>query len=194
MLPNKNTCPDLITVNNFTHWIRESNIITRYGDDIQILPPNNFLEVYCYSDAILKHLPVIKQYSLITTEKTLLYSVKPVQYTGDVNRCPNNNANATNRTDENVTERLQKFTNMIRTNETCRILLRCLCNTVKVNHPIKINLKITCMFETDTNKLFRSNRQLNLIADNAKKHFTMCHLISTNKFDWMIIFDNISRR
>lgn len=168
MLPNKNTCPDLITVNNFTHWIKESNITTRYGDDIQILPPNNSLEIYCCSDAILKHLP---KYSLITTDKTLLYSLKPVQYTGDVNRCPNNNANATNRTDENITERLQKFTNIIRTNERCRILLRCLCNIVKVNHPIKIDLKITCMLETDMNKLFKPNRQLDLIADNTKKTF-----------------------
>ena len=41
-----------------------------------------------------------------------------------------------------------------------------------MNHPIKIDLKITCMLETDMNKLFESNKQLNTIADpNAKITF-----------------------
>ena len=44
----------MITVNNcFAHWIRKI-YIKRYGDDIAILPLNNVIEIYCYSEAMLK--------------------------------------------------------------------------------------------------------------------------------------------
>ena len=44
----------VITVNNFfARWIKELDI-KRYGDDIHILPLTNTVEIYKYSDAILK--------------------------------------------------------------------------------------------------------------------------------------------
>ena len=46
----------------------------RYGDDIQILLTNNpVFRFYCYSDALLKHMP---KNSLKFFEKTMVYSKK----------------------------------------------------------------------------------------------------------------------
>ena len=48
---------NMITVNNFfAHWIKDISI-KRYGDDIAILPINTNLDIYPYSEAMLKHLP-----------------------------------------------------------------------------------------------------------------------------------------
>ena len=60
--------------NFFTHWIREINA-KRYGDEIAVLPLNNVLEIYRYSNSMLKHLP---GESLETFQQELLYSKKPV--------------------------------------------------------------------------------------------------------------------
>ena len=47
----------LMTVNNFfAHWIKEIDI-QKLGDDHPILPTINTVEIYKYSDQILKHLP-----------------------------------------------------------------------------------------------------------------------------------------
>ena len=58
-----------ITINNFfAHWIKEIDI-KRYADDIPILPLSNTVEIYKYSDAMLKHVPKdaleIIQYDLL---------------------------------------------------------------------------------------------------------------------------------
>ena len=46
-----------ITVNNFfAHWIKEIDI-NRLGDDVPVLPTTNTIEIYKYSDAMLKHSP-----------------------------------------------------------------------------------------------------------------------------------------
>ena len=46
----------LITVNNFfVHWIKEINI-KRYNDDMPILPLTNTVDIFQYSDEILKHM------------------------------------------------------------------------------------------------------------------------------------------
>ena len=55
---------NLITANNFfAHCIKEIDI-KRYGDDLQILPSNNAVDIYQYSDTILKHMPkdVLKKF------------------------------------------------------------------------------------------------------------------------------------
>ena len=54
-----NTANDIATtatvVNNFfAHWIKEIDI-KRLGDDTPILPTSNTVEIYKYSDGILKH-------------------------------------------------------------------------------------------------------------------------------------------
>ena len=45
-----------ITVNIFfAHWIKEINLV-RYGDDVPVLPTTNTVDVYRYSDELLKHM------------------------------------------------------------------------------------------------------------------------------------------
>ena len=47
----------VITVNIFfAQWIKEIDI-KKYGDDIPILPLTNTVDVYRYSDELLKHMP-----------------------------------------------------------------------------------------------------------------------------------------
>ena len=61
---------DMITVIVFADWIKEISI-KRYGDNLAILPLDNVIEIYLYSEAMLKHLP---EKSLETFQKELLYS------------------------------------------------------------------------------------------------------------------------
>ena len=85
-------------VNNFfAHFIKEIDI-KRHGDDIRILPTNNTVDVYRYSDAMLKYMP---RTALETFDKTLLYSKKLVKLSGNNDRHPNNDNDADNRTDDN---------------------------------------------------------------------------------------------
>ena len=47
----------MITVNNFFgHWFTDVNR-RRYPDDTRILPTNNSVDIYQYSNAQLKYLP-----------------------------------------------------------------------------------------------------------------------------------------
>ena len=62
-----------ITINNFfAHWIKEIDI-KRLGADITTLPTTNMIDIYKYSDAMLKHLP---KKALKAIENDLLYSKK----------------------------------------------------------------------------------------------------------------------
>ena len=71
---------DLITVNNFfAHWVKEISI-TKYGSDKELPPTFSTLEVYQYSDQMLKHLP---SDALKTIQKTHLYSKKPVYFASE---------------------------------------------------------------------------------------------------------------
>lgn len=69
----------MIIVNNFyAYWNRgiiEETDIKTYGNDLQILPTTNIMEIYQYSDAIFQdmHKDALKSY-----EKFLLYSRKKV--------------------------------------------------------------------------------------------------------------------
>ena len=71
----KDLADDVITVNIFcVHWIKELDI-KRYGDDIPILLLANAVEIYKYSDAILKHM---KSDALKTFQNDLLYFNKKI--------------------------------------------------------------------------------------------------------------------
>ena len=102
---------DVITVHNFfSHWIKELHI-KRYGDDITTSPFTNIVEIYKYSDAILKH---TAGDALKTVQNDLLYSNKKLSLpTGGARRkhYTTQNADAANRTDDNLDKRLGKFSN-----------------------------------------------------------------------------------
>ena len=74
------------------------------------MPLTNTFDVYRYSDQLLKHMP---KDALKTIENDLLYSKKKVViYRNDNDRRAHYttmNATAGNRTDENLTERIERF-------------------------------------------------------------------------------------
>ena len=90
------------------HWIKEIDI-KRCGDDIPILPLTNMVDIYRYSDEILKHMP---KDALKTMQNDLLYSKKKFAIpsnSADRRMHYTNAANAANRTDENLTDRIAKL-------------------------------------------------------------------------------------
>ena len=91
---------DLITVNNlFGHWITDIDI-RRYPDDTRILPTNNNVDVYQFSNSKLKYLP---KDSVATLLKSFLYLNKAVYLDANVDRRLNNNDDINKRSDPNFT-------------------------------------------------------------------------------------------
>ena len=153
-----------ITVNNFfAHWIKEIDI-KRLGDDVPVLPTTNTIEIYKYSDAMLKHVP---KKALKVIENDLLYSRKKVKLPAGEERRDEHTANAenaNNRTDDNIDERIQKFQNQLKTDYFYRIPLKYICNLGKVNQPIRFNTKWRITFEQDMQTLFEANTNLGAAA------------------------------
>ena len=149
----------LITVNNFfAHWIKEIDI-RKLGDDTPILPTTNTVEIYKYSDALLKHMP---KNSLKVIEKTLLYSKKKVELpTGEDRRKVHTAQGAVNeRTDENLTQRITKFAAQLQNTYYYRTPLKYICSLGLVNTPVKFNTKWRITFESNMQRLFESNANL----------------------------------
>ena len=117
---------DLIPVNNFfAHWVKEVSI-TKYGSGKELPPTFTPWEVYQYSDAMLKHLPLD---SLKLLQKHLLYSKQPFFYAqtaydrrnfnGSVPTGPTSLRAArkkTHPTDLNLEKRISLFKNQLKTN------------------------------------------------------------------------------
>ena len=137
------------------HWIKEIDI-KQYGDDIPVLPLTNTVEVYKYSDAMLKHIP---DDALDVVQYELLCSNKKVQICGNRDRRQHRtaaNVNVNVRTDDNIEDRIAKFQNQRQTTKLYRIPLRYLCNIGLVNQPIRFNTQWRITFETNMQKLFES--------------------------------------
>ena len=67
-----------------------------------------------------------------------------------------NDANADNRTDNNIDERIQKFQNQLKNVYWYRIPLKYICDLRLVNTPVKFSTKWDLTFETNMHKLFES--------------------------------------
>ena len=82
---------------------------------------------------MLKHMPKI----LKTLENHSLYSKKKVRIYGNENdiraHCTTTNATDPNRTDENLTERIEEFQDQIKNESVYRIPLKFLCDSGLVN-------------------------------------------------------------
>ena len=150
----------LITVNNFfAHWIKEIEI-KKLGDDQPILPTINTVEIYKYSDQILKHLP---KDSLKLIEKDLLYSKKKVRISGNRDRRRKFVAaggDVNDRTDDNIDDRIEKFHDQLEDTHYYRIPLKYITELGFVNQPVKFNTKWRIIFESDMSRLFESKAQL----------------------------------
>ena len=138
-----------ITVNNlFAHWIKEIDIKS-LGDDILILPTTNTINIYlqifpCNVKAFAKKV-------LKVIENDLLYSKKKVKLPDGEDRQDRrtSDANADNRTDDNINERIQNFQNQLQKVYWYRIPLKYICDLGLVNILIKFNTKWRLTFETN---------------------------------------------
>ena len=101
---------NMITANNFFgHWFTDIDIRC-YPDDMMILPTNNSVDIYQYSNAQMKYLPEKSVKKLL---KTMLYSNKPVYLAENVDRRPNNDNNDNKRSDTNLTYHIVQLRNYI---------------------------------------------------------------------------------
>ena len=129
-------------VNNvFAHGVKEINII-KYGTNKQLIPTSTPQEIYQYSDAMLRHLP--EKYSK-KLRKHVLFSEKEVIYTAGVDRRLHNDDNANKRSDDNLDDRIAKFSAQIQNKFTYRIPLHYLC-------------------DLDLEKLFETNKKVDNIG------------------------------
>ena len=86
----------ITTANNvFRHWFTDIDI-RRYPADKRILPTNNSVDIYQYSNAQMKYLP---EKSVKTLLKTMLNSNKPVYLGKDIDGRPNKDDNDAKRSD-----------------------------------------------------------------------------------------------
>ena len=89
----------MVMVNNFfAYWLKELDI-KDYLDEIRILPTNKTVDIYRYSEKILKHLP---QKALDTIKETLLYSKMPVIISGNNDKRSFNSNTPAYRPDQNL--------------------------------------------------------------------------------------------
>ena len=87
----------------FGHWFNDIDI-WQYPDDVRLLPTNNSVDIYQYSNAQMKYLPEKSVKKLLTT---MLYSNKPVYLEKNTDRRPHNNTDDDKRSDPNLTCRLK---------------------------------------------------------------------------------------
>ena len=76
---------------------------------------------------------------------------------GDRGAHRTNDSNAVNRTDENLTDRIAKFTNQLQNEFAYRIPLKLLFDVSLVNQCFKFNTKYILTLERDMQKLFETN-------------------------------------
>ena len=144
--------------NFFAHWIKDV-IVRRYGDDVAVLSINAVLEVYRYSDAMLKHLP---DGVLATFQDQLLYSKKKVIIKGNAANSFNDRrshiaaAARNSNTDDNLENRISKFNdeNALSQTNMYRIPLKYLVDLGLVNLPTEFDVKFIFNLEKNTSKLF----------------------------------------
>ena len=96
-----------------------------------------------------------------------MYSKKKVVLPDDEDRRKRHTAaggDATERTDDNLDERIQKFANQLKTTYYYRIPLKYICDLGFVNTPIKFNTKWRLTFKSDFSRLFESKTNLDAAA------------------------------
>ena len=130
---------NMITVNNFLgHWFTDIDI-RRYPDDMMILPTNNSVDIYQYSNAQMKYLPEKSAKKLL---KTMLYSNKLVYLGANFDRRANNDTDDNKRSDPNLTYCIKELKNYIFEKNVYRIPLTFLCDLGQVNFAMKTDIRI----------------------------------------------------
>ena len=138
----------MMTVNYFFgHWFTYIDI-RRLPDDMTILPTNNSIDIYQYSNAQMKYLPENSVKKLL---KTMLYSNKPVYLAKDVDRRPNNDDDDNKRNDLTLSYCIGQLKDYIFEKRVYRILLSLIVDLGLVNFSIKTNTKIILTLERNMN-------------------------------------------
>ena len=130
---------------------------------MRILPTNNSVDIYQYSNAQMKYLPEKSVKKLL---KTMLYSNKPVYLAKGTERRPNNGTDNDKRSDPNLTYRLKQLKAYIFQKHFYRIPLSLIDDLGLVNFSFKTDLKIIITLEGNLNMLFESNKKVTTIADS----------------------------
>ena len=122
-------------------------------DDISILPTNNTVDIYTYSEKMLKHLPAK---SLDRIKETLLYDKEKVIIPGGRERRSSTSNTPGDRTDANLTSRIADFHGLIGQKLYCRIPLKYFVNLGLVNFPEKTDTKFIFLLKSNMNKPYPS--------------------------------------
>ena len=163
---------DMIPVNNFfAYWIKDV-AIKRYGDDIAVLPINTTVDIYRYSESMLKHL---RGDVLATFQHELLYSKKKVICKGNAANSFNDRRNhiaaaaRSSNTNDNLDDRIDKFNDddALSKTKVYRIPLRYLVDLGLVNMPTSFYIKIVFNLEQNLSKLFESRKKIANTAAGA---------------------------
>ena len=173
-------------VNNFfAHWIKEVDI-KLYPDDIRILPINNTVDIYRYSEKMLKHSPAK---SLDTLKETLLYDKTKVILPGGRGRRSNTSNTSGDRTDANLGSRITKFRTLLPQKLYYRIPLEYFVYLGLVNFPEKTDTNFIFTLESNMNKLFEFNAKVdNILQRQTHKLYIKTHpIFLTSKYPWMKI-------
>ena len=117
----------MMTINNFFGHLFTDIDIRRYPDDMRVLPTNNSVEIYQYSNAQMTYLPEKLVKKLL---KTMLYSNKPVYLAKDGDRRPNNDDDDNKRSDLNLTYRIAQLKDYIFEKHVYRIPLSLIVDLV----------------------------------------------------------------
>ena len=153
----------MITVNNFFgHWFTDIDI-RRYPDDMRILPTNNNVDIYQYSNAQMKYLPEKSVKKLLTT---MLYSNKPVYLEKNTDRRPHNDTDDNKRSDPNLTYCLKELKNYIFQKHIYRIPQSLIVDLGLVYLSFKTDLRIVITLQRSLNKLFESNKKVTTIPES----------------------------
>ena len=156
---------DMIPVNNFfAHWVKDVTV-KRCGDDIAVLPINTTLDIYRYSESMLKHLP---DDVLATFQHELLHSKKKVIIKGNAANSCNDRRNhiaaaaRNSYIDDNIEDRIAKFNtdDAFSKTKVYRIPLRYLVDLGLVNMPTAFDTKIVFNLEQNLSRLFESRKIL----------------------------------
>ena len=155
----QNIDDDEIRVNiDGKHWIKEIDI-KQYGDDTPILSLTNNVQIYKYSDAMLKHMP---KNALEVLRYDLLYSKKKVKIQPNIEdrqaHRTNAGGNDDHRTDDNLDDRIEKFSDQLQTLKLYRISLKFIYNIGLLNQHIKFKMQWRLTFETNMQRLFESKK------------------------------------
>ena len=137
------------------------------------MPINTVLEVYRYSEALLKHLP---DDVLVTFQDQLLYSKKKVIIKGNAANSFNDRRNhiaasaRNSNTADNLADRISKFNDddaLSKTTVVYRIPLKYLVDLGLVNLPTEFDVKFIFNLEKNRSKLFESRKKIANLTTGA---------------------------